>query len=346
MPLVSTPFRDPSIQTPMLPSRFVLVRALLPVLALLLTVPVQAADRTSLAVLPFWCPSDQDFGVTISDRFAMDLMQRTTGESDRRRYTLLEVDPLSRDLLRQASCHPDSLTPEQLASLRSATEAGMLFGACEIPNARPNPSIKRFQFRLLDLESGEVEWAGAAKSDTRFIWAAKKWEGGRRLVDDVMEQLDLTNGKVPPDIPGEAVPERVAILPPSNSRNPRLVEAFTRSLQRVLIREKIFVVVSGTGKNVARIGASHRDSLEQRKADAVLAGSLLTVGVNPKIEDNLVLALRLVDLDRGRILWTDTFSTRRLWWKEEPEEMVEQAAAHFAEGLAASLGKNGVSRKN
>jgi TolB-like protein len=293
-----------------------------------------------LAVLPFFTPSDRDYGVLISDRLVTSLFHhRDVPSLNTRRFELVEPDALDDERMSEVLGSLPDLKPENLEVLRRACPAEfVILGKQIIPQRVMNPGVKNIDISIIHLESGEVIWTDRIKHDVRYIWLSKDWQGGESFVRKIITRLGFVEyDRQLPVFDREFVPTNISLMPFYNIDNPILVKAAERFVHQGLIEGKVFKVVDKGKQRLPRAESAARERAKGKKADAIFIGSMMDAGMEEAIEENVTAAARLVDVNTGRILWSGSSSDRRVWRRQTPDAMAEfvsnQLVADFFETI-------------
>jgi len=288
-----------------------------------------------LAVTPFLYPADPDYGIFVADRASVELMSRSYSDAlERRRFVLVEPDTLTHDLTRLIASVATHVTGEALEHLQRRTQADYLLTG--IVDAS---GIRTIHARLVDLETGKVLWTSEVRDDPAWTWSKANSNVGDIPAEEIVASLgfgETDRSPPPPEI--EDLPAEVMIQPIYTKDWTYLAADCRVAVREGMTRDGVFSLVPGEIKNrdqiLVRIGKLDRErALETTIADAILAGSMAVTGEEGTIH-NLGLALRLVSVETGEIIWSYATSGRKVWRWDKLSDIIATMTGQQLEAIA------------
>ncbi|MCH7526286.1 MAG: GWxTD domain-containing protein, partial [Planctomycetes bacterium] len=297
---------------------------------------VVALSAPRLAVSPFSYPADPDYGVFIADRLVAELLSRSYSEAlDRLRFVLVEPDTLPASLTRLIATVTSKLPGEALNILRRKTNADYL-----VTGIVDDSGIRTIHARFVNLESGRVIWSGEIRDDPAWTWTKANRNVGDIPAEEIVARLGFgATDTSPPPLDVDVLPSQIIIQPIYTTDWNYLAADCRAAIRTGMTRDGVFSLVPGEVPQLntsvlIRLGKQDRErALETTIADAVLCGSLAVTGEAGTIH-NLGLALRLVDVESGRIIWSRATSGRKVWRWDKLPDIISTMTSLQLEGLA------------
>lgn len=290
-----------------------------------------------LAVAPFYSPSNADYGLYIADRLACALHRRAYVPAlGRARFVMIETDALSPAMQTAIAQAESQLAPALREALRKRVPAAYL-----MTGSVAFTGIYQIDLKLIDLQTGAIVYRGQVRDNPAWVWTRAHRSVGDIPTDEVMALLGFAEAETPGH-PSEAeqLPRDILLQPLSTADYLALAADCETRLKRAIQRDGLFSLVPGALEGArgrvrfARMGrALQRQAAETTLADAILTGSLLTLGKDGAT-DNIGVVLRLIDVETGQILWMGASSGRRVWRWDRMADIVSGLIGRLAEDLA------------
>jgi GWxTD domain-containing protein len=297
---------------------------------------VVALSAPRLAVSPFDYPTDPDYGVFVADRLAAQLMVRSYSLAlERRRFVLVEPDTLPANLTRLVASVATDVPEDALEILRRRSNADYL-----LTGVVDASGIRAVRARLLSLDDGKVLWSGEIRDDPSWTWSKANQNIGDIPVEEILNRLGFGEtdvGPPPPEV--EDLPSEIMIQPVFTTDWQYLAADCRSAVREGMTRDGVFSLVPGEikGKNssvLVRVGKLEREqAFETTIADAILCGSIAVTGEAGTIH-NLGLALRLVEIETGQILWSHVTSGRKVWRWDKLSDIIATMTGQQLEAIA------------
>ena len=296
---------------------------------------VVALSAPRLAVSPFDYPADPDYGVFIADRLCAELTNRSYSRAlDRRRFVLVEPDPIPAALTRLVAAGAVRLPEEALESLRRKTRADYL-----LTGSIDASGIRTIRARFVNLENGAIIWSGEIRDDPAWTWTKNRNVGDIPAAEIVARLGFGKTDTTPPPLDVEDLPSGIMIQPIYTTDWKYLAADCLTEIRQGITRDGVFSLVPGEIKGannalLGRIGNTDREqALETTLADAILCGSLAVTGEGGTIH-NLGLSLRLVEVESGRIIWSHATSGRKVWRWDKLSDILAAMTGQQLEAIA------------
>ena len=298
--------------------------------------PGVAVSAPRLAVTPFEYPADRDYGVFVADRLCAELMSRSYSEAlGRARFVLVEPDTLTPALTRLVASVANRVPGGVLDELRKRTQADYL-----VTGVVDASGIRTLHTRFVDLQTGNVLWSAEVRDDPSWTWSKANSNVGDIPAAEILSLLEFsqTDTSPPPPVVDD-LPSEVMLQPVYTSNWAYLAADCRIAVREGMTRDGVFSLVPGDVKapdqsTLVRVGKQDREmALETTIADAILCGSIAVTGEEGTIH-NLGLALRLVDVETGRILWTTATSGRKVWRWDKLSDIVATMTGQQLEAIA------------
>ena len=291
-----------------------------------------------LAVAPFYAPFNPDYGVFLADRVAYELFSHAYVPALRRaRFVLIETDALETALHHAIQKADRAVSARVCELLRQRVSANyLLTGSVSVSG------LYLIHLKLLDLETGAIIWDGHVRDNPAWVWTRANRNAGEIPAKEILNKLGFGSlGDLPPPPPDMAdLPRNVLLQPFYTTSYSMLASDCEWRLRESIVRDGLFDLVPGAIKGArgqqrfARMDAQlRRQAEETTMADAILCGSLLTMGKNGAV-DNVAVVLRLVDVTSGRLLWMGVGDGRRVWRWDKLPDIVAGLMASLTENLA------------
>jgi GWxTD domain-containing protein len=298
------------------------------------TVVTLSAPR--LAVSPFVYPADPDYGVFVADRLGAQLMLRSYSQAlARRRFVLVEPDTLPAHLPRLIATVATHVPKEALDTLRRKSNADYL-----LTGVVDASGIRAVLARLVDLETGKIIWSGEIRDDPSWTWSKANQNIGDIPVEEILSRLGFSETDIAPPPPAvEDLPREIMIQPVFTTDWQYLAADCRIAVREGMARDGVFSLVPGEIKGpnnsvFVRVGKLEREqALETTIADAILCGSIAVTGEAGTIH-NLGLALRLVDIATGQIVWSFATSGRKVWRWDKLSDIIATMTGQQLEAMA------------
>lgn len=290
-----------------------------------------AGDVPRLAVFPFSFPEDPDYGVFMSDRLIVELMHhRDIPALQSQWFDLVESDTLKTTILSRIWGNQQKIEGEDLQSLRKAARSDWaLIGRVK------QIGIREISLKLIDLKTGQSPWQGKARDDLQWLWVYQNIGIGELVATEIVTQLGFTLfDRRLPSVHVSLIPQKLSLGKLYNNSLQGLTSGYEKSMRQQISRSDLFQLTQNTIGIGTRFLTEHRKSVhESTGSDAALCGSLLALGKDGNI-NNTAVALRLVDLPSGRILWAGNAGSKRVWRKEGFDKMSLDVTSQLIENLA------------
>lgn len=314
-----------------------LIRPCLFALAFFPSVVFSQSPPVRLAVAPFYCPSNVDYGIYIADRIACALHRRAYVPAlGRARFVMIETDTLATAMQKAIAQSERQLAlPLREALRKRVPTAYLLAGSVAFTG------IYRIDLKLIDLQTGAIVYRGQVRDNPAWVWTRAHRSVGEIPADEVRSSLGFAEVETPVH-PSDAdeLPRDILLQPLSTADYLALAADCESRLQRAIARDGLFSFVPGALEGArgrvrfSRIGRSlRRQAAETTLADAILTGSLFTLGKDGAT-DNIGVVLRLIDVASGQILWMGASSGRRVWRWDRMADIVSGLIGRLAEDLA------------
>ena len=293
----------------------------------------QKDDVPSLAVLPFVSPNDPYYGVYISDRLVSELIfYRDVPVLQRRRFHLVEPDTLTMSDLRDLWRMPYKINQTELERLRGVAKSDWVIMGHVFEGKIGTRTVK---IRMVDLADGLVKWEASMRDDRRWVWVYVTRKSGDIALEYMLGQMgfDLWDKSLPTFLPTEQ-PKSVSMMPLFSDQR-LLTGIYERGIQEQLESGLLFAFRKSSLKDASRLGSELRQNLHKTLGvDAVLCGSAIVPGKEGTYDDQVAVAIRLVDLVSGHILWAGSSSVRHVWRQDRIDELIQADAAELMNDLA------------
>lgn len=294
--------------------------------------PPQATPK--FAVFPLLSDQNPDYGVFIADRLVDELMQhRDVPALKGRWFELVEPDTIYTGRLRKILATQQSLQGDDLHLLRTASGADRaMIGEVTYAGTRS------LHLRIIDLETGGIIWKGKARDDENWQWVYQDQKTGGIAIGNLMGQLgfkeiDRRGATLTPD----ELPLHVAFVPLHSSQK-AIVGGYERLIRETMINNGLFGDLEIAPISGARINKAMQMAIVEAKGvDAILCGSLLGSGKDNAI-NAVSVALRLIAVPSGKIIWAGSANARRVWRKDKFDDLTQTIASelstHYAQARA------------
>jgi GWxTD domain-containing protein len=289
-----------------------------------------------VAVVPLKSTFNPDYGAFMADRIAIELYSHAhVAALNRDRFVLVETDTLSHDIQDQLHKIDRQTPPQLLEYLRRIIPANYL-----VTGSVSTTGIHHLDILFLDLGLGKIVWKGVVRDNPSWVWTHNR-EVGETPANEVRDQLGFGVGATwPQPLTAEALPKQVLLQPLFTTEYQALAADCEKRLRTTISQDGIFTLVPGSLKGsrgqvrFSRIGQTLRtQAIETTLTDAVLCGSLLTLGKDGGV-DNIAIVLRLVDVKTGLVSWMGASNGRRVWRWDKLADIVSGVIAGITEDLA------------
>ena len=314
-----------------------LIRPCLFALAFFPSVVFSQSPPVRLAVAPFYSPSNGDYGLYIANRMACALHRRANVPAlGRARFVMIETDTLTTAMQKAIAQSENRLSPALREALRKRVPTAYL-----LAGSVAFTGIYQIDLKLIDLQTGAIVYQGEVRDNPAWVWTRAHRSVGEIPTDEVMALLGFAGAETPVH-PSDAdqLPRDILLQPLSTADHLALAADCESRLQRAIARDGLFSLVPGALEDArgrvrfARMGRSlRRQAAETTLADAILTGSLFTLGKDGAT-DNIGVVLRLIDVETGQILWMGAASGRRVWRWDRMADIVSGLIGRLAEDLA------------
>ncbi|MEE2753212.1 MAG: GWxTD domain-containing protein, partial [Candidatus Latescibacterota bacterium] len=295
--------------------------------------PTTATGR--IAVHPFNCDADPDYGVYLADRLTSELFNHSYFTAlDSLRFELIEPDTLSDDLAKRAM--GARLPAEDLTTIRDHVDADYL-----ILGSISDVGHLSIQVAVLDITTGEMVWRGSVKDSPAWTWTQMDKNVGDIPVMNMLEKLGFGAFDArPKPLAASDLPRKIALQPIHTTSDAPHAADSPRPLELGLQRDGLFELVKGSIGSMPSRTAPPRLTYKWRtmahsglEVDAVLCGSLKTLGKDGTVH-NVGIASRLVEVPTGRILWAGSSSGRRVWRHDKLSDVTDATMGVLTERFA------------
>lgn len=293
-------------------------------------------DTPTLAVLPFISPNDPHYGVYISDRLVSELMfYRDVPVLQRRRFHLMEPDTLATDVMRRIWRMPHQIGQSELNALKQVSKSDWAIIGHVFQGKIGTRTVK---IRIVDLSDGQVKWEESMRDDSRWVWVYVARKSGEIALEYMLGKMgfELWDKSLPTFLPKER-PKWVGISPFYSDRQ-LLAGIYNRGVSTSLETNGFFSLRETQLKQASRLGFDARQRIQNLgNTDAVLCGSVISPSEEGMHDDQVAVALRLVDVQSGHILWAGSSGVRHVWRKDRIDQLIQDDAVELINNLAKSL---------
>ena len=269
----------------------------------------------SLSVAPFYAPADPDYGVFITDRLITELSQYTYFLPQRRhRFELKEASQLDTTTIKRIAQETSYLPQEIQQAITTPTDY-LISGWVE------TTGIHQIHISLTDLQTHQIIWQEILRDNLANFWMGDTNQGlGDALVLELCQKLGYGSQETASQ-PTNQLPQKIVWHPLSCQAYPSLASDINQAIDQALTKDKPFQIIF---KDKADI---------DQKADAILCGSILALGKDNKVSA-MGVALRLVEVPSGKILWTTVRNGRILWRWDKRSDVVNQVGTNLMNDLS------------
>ena len=250
---------------------------------------------------------------------------------------MIETDTLTTAMQKAIAQSENRLSPALREALRKRVPTAYL-----LAGSVAFTGIYQIDLKLIDLQTGAIVYQGEVRDNPAWVWTRAhrsvgeiphgRSHGPARVCRSGNACASVRCGPVAPRHSattafdcGSSRPCRGLRIPPAT---------------RHCTRPALFSLVPGALEDArgrvrfARMGRSlRRQAAETTLADAILTGSLFTLGKDGAT-DNIGVVLRLIDVETGQILWMGAASGRRVWRWDRMADIVSGLIGRLAEDLA------------
>lgn len=289
--------------------------------------PREAPPR--LAVFPLATDKDPDYAVFMSDRLVDELMRhRDIPAWQGRWFELVEPDTLPAVRMKDIAAMEQAIKGDDLNLLRSAAQADRA-----MVGYVSHAGTRTLHVRLIDLATGEPLWSGRARDDEQWQWIYAQRAAGDIAMSNLMHQLgyrpDTRRGA---SMAADEAPLHAAFARLHTSQR-ALVGGYENLIRETMQANQVFGQIDVIPAVGARLGRAEREALAKAKGiNAVVCGSMVGMGKD-NIINAVAVALRLVEVPSGRILWASSSHAQRVWRHDDFDGLTQQISTNLVYDL-------------
>lgn len=282
------------------------------------------------AVLPFISEKDPSYGVFIADLLVAELLfYRNVPGWQKRRFEVVEPDTLAKSVQMRILDTDQAIRGKSLEKLRMTTRADFVVLGRVI-----DAGTKRLSIRMVNTKDGSITWTAKAQDDIKWVWIYPQRQVGEIVIGQITSQMGFSQfDRRAYNLKTEEIPKRVATHP-FYADQKALVTVYERKVREGVAHGGLFDLIRIDSQEMSRLGLGFCQSLRaDLGVDAVLYGSFMVSGKDEST-NNATVILRLIETEYGRIVWSGKASGRRVWRKDDFDEMAEVITADLLTQLA------------
>lgn len=141
------------------------------------------------------------------------------------------------------------------------------------------------------------------------------------------------------------MPKKILWHPLSCQAYPSLASNINRAINQTLTNDTPFQIIynEDSEKKEKVLNTHPRQKAFSIEADAILRGSILALGKDNKVSA-IGVALRLIDISSGEILWTTVRNGRVLWRWDKRSDIVTQLCTYLIKDLTHFYNNEGITK--